>query len=222
MAAAPPTGASHKVLLSTHEKENFQRIARLLVAGGTAIMRETFDQFFNAPQFALKINTPTVKSKIKKAKLSKPQMDCLYPKPGTCNRTSKDFDISLLYKLFKTVCNLTPPESGWDTFPPPTDHSTAADLTRIKEYRNKICHGYHEMEMGETEFNSLWNDIQEALVRLAGSISHSAQSAWERLIEKFLTDPLTSEDERNVRELKEWYENEVGTKEEIKKVAKSI
>ena len=78
------------------------------------------------------------------------------------------------------------------------------------------------MEMGETEFNSLWNDIQKGHVTLAGSISHSAQSAWERLIEKLLTDPLTPEDERNVRELKEWYENEVGTKEEIKKVAKSI
>ena len=222
MAAAPPTGASHKVLLSTHEKENFQRIARLLVAGGTAIMRETFDQFFNAPQFALKINTPAVKSKIKKAKLSKPQMDCLYPKPGTCNRTSKDFDISLLYKLFKTICNLTPPASGWDTFPPPTDHSKAADLTRIKEYRNKICHDYSEMEMGDTEFNSLWNDIQEALVRLAGSISPSAQSAWEKRIEKLFKNPLTPEDERNGRKLKEWYENEVGTKEEIKKVGKSI
>ena len=222
MAAAPPTGASHKVLLSTHEKENFQRIARLLVAGGTAIMREMFDKFFSPHQFVVRINHPDVKSKIKKAKLSKPQLECLYPKLGTCNRTSKDFDISLLYKLFKTVCNLTPPASGWDTFPPPTDHSTAADLTRIKEYRNKICHGYPEMEMGDTEFNSLWNDIQEALVRLAGSISHSAQSAWERLIEKLLTDPLTPEDERNVRELKEWYENEVGTKEEIKKVGKSI
>ena len=222
MAAAPPTGASHKVLLSTHEKENFQRIARLLVAGGTAIMREMFDKFFSPHQFFVRINHPDVKSKIKKAKLSKPQLDCLYPKLGTCNRTSKDFDISLLYKLFKTVCNLTPPASGWDTFPPATDHSTAADLTRIKEYRNKICHGYPEMEMGDTEFNSLWNDIQEALVRLAGSISHSAQSAWERLIEKLLTDPLTPEDERNVRELKEWYENEVGTKEEIKKVGKSI
>lgn len=185
-------------------------------------MREMFDQFFSPHQFVVRINNPAVKRKIKKAKLSKPQMECLYPKPGTCNRTSKDFDISLLYKLFKTVCNFTPPASGWNTFPPPTDHSTAADLTRIKEYRNKICHGYPEMEMGETEFNSLWNDIQEALGRLAGSISHSAQSAWERLIEKFLTDPLTSEDERNVRELKEWYENEVGTKEEIKKVAKSI
>ena len=170
----------------------------------------------------MRINNPAVKSEIKKAKLSKPQLECLYPKLGTCKRTSKDFDISLLYKLFKIVCNLTPPASGWDTFPPPTDHSTAADLTRIKEYRNKICHGYPEMEMGDTEFNSLWNDIQEALVRLAGSISHSAQSAWERLIAKLLTDPLTPEDERNVRELKEWYENKVGTKEEIKKVGKSI
>lgn len=65
MAAAPPTGASHKVLLSTHEKENFQRIARLLVAGGTAIMRE---------MFVVRINNPAVKRKIKKAKLSKPQM----------------------------------------------------------------------------------------------------------------------------------------------------
>lgn len=222
MAAAPPTGASHKVLLSTHEKENFQRIERLLVAGGTAIMREIFDQFCNPSQFVLKINTPAVKSKIKKAKLSKPQMDCLYPKPGTCNRTSKDFDISLLYKLFKTICNLTPPASGWDTFPPPTDHSKAADLTRIKEYRNKICHDYSEMEMGDTEFNSLWNDIQEALVRLAGSISPSAQSAWEKRIEKLFKNPLTPEDERNGRKLKEWYENEVGTKEEIKKVGKSI
>ena len=217
MAAYPPTGGSHKVLLSTHEKENFQRIARLLVAGGTAIMREIFDQYLSPSQFVLRIQHPLVKSKIRKGNFSKPQMDCLYPKPGTCNKTSKDFDISLLYKLFKTICNLTPPASGWDAFPPSEDHSKAADLTRIKHYRNKICHDYSDMEIGDTEFNSLWNDIRVVLVRLAGSLSPSAQSAWERAIGKLLTDPLTPEDEITARDLKEWLENEVETKEEIKK-----
>ena len=73
-------------------------------------MREIFDQYFNTPlQFHLKLNVPFVKNKIKRAKLTKPQMDCLYPKTGTCNKNSKDFDISLLHKLFKTICNLNPP-----------------------------------------------------------------------------------------------------------------
>ena len=91
MAAAAPTGASHEVLHTTHKKANFQRIARLLVAGGTALMREIFDQYFNTPlQFHLKLNVPFVKNKIKRAKLTQPQMDCLYPKTGTCNKNSKD------------------------------------------------------------------------------------------------------------------------------------
>ena len=73
MAAAAPTGASHEVLHTTHKKANFQRIARLLVAGGTALMREIFDQYFNTPlQFHLKLNVPFVKNKIKRAKLTKP------------------------------------------------------------------------------------------------------------------------------------------------------
>ncbi|XP_022801981.1 uncharacterized protein LOC111339570 [Stylophora pistillata] len=78
------------------------------------------------------------------------------------------------------------------------------------------------MEMGDTEFKSLWNDIQEALVRLAGRISLSAQSAWEKKIEKLLTDPLTPGEVNNAKELKEMYENEVECKEEIKKVGKSL
>ena len=223
MAAAAPTGASHEVLHTTHKKANFQRIARLLVAGGTALMREIFDQYFNTPlQFHLKLNVPFVKNNIKRAKLTKPQMDCLYPKTGTCNKNSKDFDISLLHKLFKTICNLNPPASGWDAFPPPADHSKAADLTRIKQYRNKIFHDYSDMEMDDTEFNSLWNDIREALLRLARSISPSTRSAWERAIEKLYTAPLTPEDESKVRELEKMYENEVRSKEEIKNIEKAL
>lgn len=222
MAAAAPTGASHEVLHSTHNKANYQRIARLLVAGGTALMREIFDQYFNTLQFHLKLNVPFVKNKIKRAKLTKPQMDYLYPKTGTCNKNSREFDISLLHKLFKTICNLNPPASGWDDFPPPTDHSRAADLTRIKQYRNKIFHDYSDMEMDDTEFNSLWNDIREALLRLARSISPSVRSAWGREIEKLYAAPLTPEDESEVRELKKMYENEVRSKEEIKNIEKAL
>ena len=78
------------------------------------------------------------------------------------------------------------------------------------------------MEMDDTEFNSLWNDIREALLRLARSISPSTRSAWERAIEKLYTTPLTPEDKSKVRELKKMYENEVRSKEEIKNIEKAL
>ena len=52
---------------------------------------------------------------------------CLYPSPGMCGK-STDFDITLLLKMFRNMCTLTPPVSGWDNLPNKTDHSPEADL----------------------------------------------------------------------------------------------
>ena len=219
--AATSAGAPHQVLLSTHEKENFQRIARLLIAGGTAIMREKFDTLYSSSILLLKLKIPSIKKKLMSAKLTQPQKDCLYPPTGRCP-TSKDFDISLLFKLFRTMCNLPPPATGWDAFPPDTDHGLTAELVRIKEYRNVVCHHYCDMEMSDKEFESLWNDIQTALIEVASSISTSAQYAWEKAIDKLLSDPLTPKAESHVKELKEWYENDVECKEIMNKGIKRL
>jgi len=71
------------------------------------------------------------------------------------------------------------------------------------------------MEITDDEFSQLWEDISEALLRIAGQISPTKKTAWQKAIDKFLKDPLTAEDEQNVQELLRWYKNDVEVKELI-------
>ena len=205
MAAAPDPD---EVLRSTNEKSNFQRLARLLISGGTSLLREIFDAKCPPSQLPTKLSDPATKNQLKAAKLTKPQRDCLYPSPGVYGK-STDFDITLLFSLLRTICGLVKPAKGWDALPASADHSLTADLARIKYYRNSIYgHVCQAMEITDDKFPSLWQKISEALVRIAGQISHSKRTEWQEAIDKFLNDPLTAEDERNVQELDRWYEND--------------
>ena len=52
-------------------------------------------------------------------------------------------------------------------------------------------------------------------MRIAGQISSTRKTAWQGAIAKYLTDPLTIEDERNVQELKAWYKSDMEIKKSI-------
>jgi len=207
------------VLSSTREKANFQRVARLLISGGTSLIRETFDGLC-PPSYLLKIlKTRATKEQLSLANLTKPQWDRLYPSPGVYGK-SADFDVTLLFRLLRTICSLTPPATGWDARPEREDHSLAADLVRIKYYRNSVYgHVSQNMEITDDKFPQLWQDISEALLRIAKQIGSRKKRAWQKAIDNFLTDPLTAEDERNVQELLRWYKNDVEVKEFIESSA---
>jgi len=164
MAAAPDP---YEVLISTREKANFQRLARLLISGGTSSMREIFDKRCPPSNLPSTLKNPAIEKHLKAAKLTKPQWDCLYPSPGVYGK-STDFDVTLLFRLLRTICNLTPPTTGWDALPTSTDHSLVADLVRIKYYRNSVYgHVNQNMEITDDDFPRLWKDISEALLRIA-------------------------------------------------------
>ena len=59
-------------------------------------------------------------------------------------------------------------------------------------------------------------------MRIAGQISSTRKTAWQGAIDKYLTDPLTTEDERNVQELKAWYKNDIEIKNSIDEVSERI
>ena len=201
--------ASDPVLSSTMEKGNLQRVARLLITGGTTLMREIFDHLCPPSNLPTILESPATKKQLSSAKLTKPQWDCLYPSPGVYG-TSADFDVTLLFRLLRTICNLIPPTKGWYALPTSTDRSLAADLMRIKYYLNSV-YGYlnQNMEIIDDEFPRLWEDISAALLRIAGQISPAKKTAWQETFNNILTDPLTAEDERNVKELLSWYKNDV-------------
>ena len=168
------------------------------------------------------LKNPATEKLLKAAKLTKPQWDCLYPSPGVYGK-STDFDVTLLFKLLRTICNLIPPASGWDALPTGTDHSLAADLARIKYYRNSVFgHVNQNMEITDDEFLVLWQDISEVLVRIAGQINPTKKPQWQVAIFNFLRNPLTAEDERNVEELLEWYRNDTEVKESIGELKATI
>ncbi|KAL9959132.1 hypothetical protein ACROYT_G036220 [Oculina patagonica] len=215
MAAAPD---SDEVLRSTRGKGNFQRVARLLISGGTTLLREIFDQICPPSNLPAILKNPATEKQLKAAKLTKPQWDCLYPSPGVCGK-SADLDVTLLFRLLRTICSLIPPATGWDTLPVSTDHSLSADLARIKYYRNAVYgHVSQKMEITDDEFPQLWQEISGALIRLAARISLAKKHEWQEAIDNFLKDPLTAEDERNVKELYAWYTNDMEVKKSIEEL----
>ena len=217
MADAPDPD---EILRSTSGKENFQRISRLLISGGTSLLREIFDSICSPTRLPTILSNSATKNQLKATKLTKPQWLCLYPSPGVYGK-SEDFDITLLFRLLRSICNLTPPFTGWDAPPVTTDHSLTADIARIKYYRNSVYGNVNQgMTITDDEFSTLRQEISEVLVRIAGQISSTRKTAWQGAIVKYLTDPLTTEDERNVQELKAWYKSYTERKELLEKAIK--
>ena len=203
-------------------RDNFQRLARLLISGGTMLLREAFDIKCPPNNLPTILQNPATKKLLKAAKLTKPQWDCLYPSPGMYGK-STDFEMTLLFRLLRTICGLAPPATGWDCLPSSTDHSFGADLARIKYYRNSIYgHVIENMEIVDGEFSSLWREISEALERIAGQISPAKAKEWQNTIDTFLKDPLTEEDKRHEQELKRWYQNDTEVKEYLEKAESSM
>ena len=211
-----------EALRSTAGKANFQRITRLLISGGTSLLREVFDAIHPPSNLPTILSNPTTQKLLKGAKLTKLQWDCLYPSPGVYGK-SADFDVTLLFRLLRTICSLVPPTTGWDALPASTDHSLTADLVRVKYYRNSIYgHVNQGMVIKDDEFPSFWQEISEALVRIAGNISLPKKAAWQRAIDNLLNDPLTVEDERNVQELETWYKSDMEVKKSIEEVCERM
>ena len=208
-------------LRATERKENFQRLSRLLMCGGVRLLREKFDSIHSPSDLPSKLSDPATKSKLDGAKLTKPERECLNPSTGAfCKST--DFDITLLFRLFRTICNLTEPLTGWNNPPNSTDHNLEADLVRMKNYRNSVYAHNSEMEITDSEFCTLWNEISECLLRIAESMGDVKRDEWKKAIDELLTAPLTTEVQRYVDELQSWYKNDMDIKHEVVQVGHHV
>ena len=192
---------ANQVLSSTNENENYQRLFRLIIRAGTELLRALFDSIYPAESLANELSDSTTRKKLRDI-LLKPQLDLVYPAPGLFGE-SRDFDISLLSQLLKTLCptQLPPLRSGWNHPPSRDDFSLTADIVRIKFYRNDIIHKFHSGELSDAEFCSLWDEIKIVLLCIASHISAETKLEWEEEINRLRRDPLTPEAARNAEEL---------------------
>ena len=227
MATGTSLSAADEALRATDEKANFQRLTRLLMRGGLSLLKEVFDSIHPSHNLPAVLSNPAIKAQLQTLKrnrvLTRPEWNCLYNPsgPGTYGK-STDFDISLLCKLLRAICSLTPPTTGWDNLPSSTDQSLGADLVRIRIYRNTIYGHNHSMEITNADFEKLWMEISEALLRIASSISSAKRDEWKKSIESFFHEPLTPDAQENVLQLRAWYRKEMETKDKVEELTEVV
>ena len=162
MATAAPSP-----LASSVEKTNGAKLTRLLIDGGTTVLRKIFDGHHPPANLIIDLNAnyPILNNLLRRRVLNGHQWDKLFP-PGGVPPDSNTFDITLLFLLLTNICGLTPPLSGWQTKPPPSDTSHEANLARVKFYRNVLYGHVTTTGVDTPTFSALWTEISGVLVSL--------------------------------------------------------
>ena len=190
---------AEEVLRSTKSNSNFQRLTRLLMRGGAVLLREIFDSIHSPANLPTTLSDPSVERKLRTARLTRPDWNCLYPSPGVYGKSS-DFDISLTFRLLRTICKLKPPPTGWDSLPNDSEHSLEADMVRIKYYRNEVYGHSRNLELSDDQFLDLWGKISKALLRIGakledielGSLSITVRCSSLQILEGLWKDYISS------------------------------
>ena len=157
------------VRTSTKETTNYARLCRVLVDLGTCALRDCFDAIFTPPTLhkVLAASQPALQSLRSRRIINVTQWGNLFPStPASVSST--DFDITLLMILFKNICGMAPPLTGWDALPATTDVSREADIARVKYFRNTVYGHAEHASVDDATFNKHWKEIRDTLVRLGG------------------------------------------------------
>ena len=155
-------------LASSLEKTNGSKLSRLLIDGGTTVLRTIFDGYHPPAKLSagLTAHSCTLNALLRKRVLRAVQWDKLFP-PGGAAPDSKTFDITLLFLLLTNICGLSPPPlSGWHAKPSPGDNSLEANLARVKFFRNELYGHVSSTGIDTPTFSSLWKEISAVLVAL--------------------------------------------------------
>ena len=206
MAAAAPSP-----LASSVEKTNGAKLSRLLIDGGTTILRTIFDRYHPPANLlaGLNANYLTLDNLLRRRVLRRPQWDLLFP-PGGATPDSNTFDITLLFLLLTNICGLSPPPSGWHTKPPPGDVTLEANLARIKFFRNELYGHVTTTGVDAPTFSALWLEISAVLVALGLRQAEIDRLKAERCGEEDYIDVLLA-----------WADSEEDIKSKLKDVCQT-
>ena len=206
MATAAPSPLAASV-----EKTNGSKLSRLLIDGGTTVLRKTFDHYHPPANLASDLNSnySILNNLLRKRVLNGDQWDNLFP-PGGGVPDSNTFDITLLFLLLTNICGLSPPLTGWHIKPSPGDNSLEANLARVKFFRNELYGHVTSTAFDAAIFSSLWQEISAALLSLG--------------LDQAEIDRLKAEsggEEDYLDALFEWADSDVEIKTELKDIRQS-
>ena len=206
MAAPPPSSSSSSsgdasgssIYDASEEKTNGTRLARLLIDGGTQVLRKLLDYLYppKALENVLKNNHVKLQNLKLKRVIFDDQWEKLFPTSGY-PPDSKKFDITLLHLLIREVCYLPKPLRGWHKMPDEGDESLQGNIARIKCFRNEMCHSV-STGIPNDEFEDKWNKISSSLEAIEADV-------YRRRIEALKNDPIDHDTRQAVEDqVEQW------------------
>ena len=196
------------------EKTNGTRLARLLIDGGTHVLREYLHSLYPPETLSTVLNNNIVRLQDlkKRKKIFDGQWETLFPSSGDPPDTST-FDITLLHLLLREICFLTEPFTGWHNFPTENDITPEAHIVRIKFFRNELCHSI-STGIPDEQFEDKWAKISRSLVALGldqckidqlknEPIDHDTKRRVEEEVMKCDWEPRVRNVEQELQQLKE-------------------
>ena len=187
MATAAPSP-----LASSVEKTNGNKLSRLLIDGGTTVLRNIFDYYHPPANLAANLSSRHIHPILTRLRhrnvLNGSQWDKLFPASGGGTPNSINFDITLLFLLLTNICGLSPPPSGsWHKVPPASDTSTEANLARMKYYRNVLYGHVTTTGIQTSVFDVKWQEVSSVLVSLGLSQSEVDRLKREPCAEDYVS-----------------------------------
>ena len=203
MAACPTstTGCAtgSTVYDASEEKTNGTRLARLLIDVGTHVLRKFLHSIYPPETLENVLTKNRARLQILKTRkvIFDRQWEHLFPPPSADPPDSTKFDITLLHLLIREICYLPAPLTGWHKMPAEDDESLEANITRIKCFRNELCHSV-STGVPKGEFEDKWKKISAALEAIEihtcrqniqglknDSIDHGTRRAVEEQVEQW-------------------------------------
>ena len=217
MATAEPSP-----LASSPEKTNGNKLNRLLIDGGTTVLRNIFDHYHPPAILASDLNSnySTLSNLLRRRVLNGRQWDKLFPTGGGVP-DSNTFDITLLFLLLTNICGLSPPPSGWHTKPSSADNSLEANLARVKFFRNELYGHVTSTGVETTSFTTLWQEISTTLHSLGLDQAEIDRLKAEQGGEEDYLDALIgwANSEEDIKtQLKDIHQSQTKTEETISQV----
>ena len=188
---------------SLKDKDRFFHLCRLLLDGGTDLLRQEFDKLIPPCNLSSVLSKEKANLlKLPKGVLTPKMFQKLYPTTTTRGK-STDFDISLVMILFRHLCRLEAPASSrnWSSMPLSSDQSLEADIMRLKIYRNTLFAHAEACCMSANDFDLVSKDMCEIFERRGGL-------PWKRIAETMLNEELTECETAYLNKLKEWHSHD--------------
>lgn len=173
---------------STHETTNLVRITRMILGPCADLLRDVLrnekePHALSQSVKAFQVNLP----KGKKSLFSKEQEILIY------NESYSDFDITLLYILFRNICNIQPHTNKWGFEPDPCDKSLSANIERIRLLRNAYLGHTPDITISDPEYEQLYQNIKTIVREIESCIGNS--TIYQDAVEEIKTITMDSEQE---------------------------